>query len=80
MQTGKKKLTVKKKKMTKANSLGFVIGGENVQISVPTAKPESAPPARSMLKYNNMACCVLTALLFASGLAVGVWYAVTESM
>ena len=69
--------------MPRSNALGFVFGGETVQLPGPArtvAMPEAPPPpARSMLNRERMLCCVLTGVLVASGLAVGVWYAVTEA-
>ena len=69
--------------MSKSNSLGFVIGGENQNVSLSVAPPP-APVARmdpaTTVNRERLACCVLTGLLVVAGIGVGVWYAVTEGM
>lgn len=69
--------------MSKSNSLGFVIGGENQNVSLSVAPPPAAAEPVSpstTVNRERLACCVLTGLLVVAGIGVGVWYAVTEAM
>ena len=77
----------------RSNSLGFVseiVAPPKAAVNIlPMSVQEAAPatstrgrssilPSRTSMCNARTLCCMLTSVLLAAGVGVGVWYAVTE--